>query len=262
LRQFFLESDPDHLPRPGDLVTLDREESHHLFTVLRGGGEDTVALVDGRGHRLTGRLAGKEGKTARLEILEVALDPEEFREPRLVLACAVVKGKRFEYALEKAVELGVHTVTPLRTERGVIDPRDGKLDRWRGVFIAALKQSGRCHLPELRPLNDPAGVLDAATGVLMFGAAPGDLVGEKPLAATTAAAQVARQRLEGQTPPPEITLFIGPEGGWSPAELQLLAARDVAPILLGPHVLRTETAAAVGLAAVQQIRRAWLAGPA
>ena len=79
---------------------------------------------------------------------------------------------------------------------------------------------------------------------------------------TAAAAQAARRRLDGQAAPEELVLVIGPEGGWTTLELQLLAARDAVPLILGPHVLRTETAAVVGLGAVQQIRHAWRAGSA
>lgn len=262
MKRFFVEAGERERWRVGQRVTLDAEQSKHLRTVVRLEVGDPLELTDGRGHVLTGRLAGGGRRDAEVEITEVSEAAGEVAAPRLHLACAVVKGKRFEFALEKAVELGVHAVTPLRTERGVIDPRDGKLDRWQGILVAAIKQSGRAHLPALRPLTDPAGALDRIGGPVVFGAAPGDLVGETPLVPTAAAAQAARRRLEGQSPPAEITLLIGPEGGWSPTELQLLAVRDVVPLLLGPHVLRTETAAVVGLAALQQIRQAWLAGPA
>jgi len=149
VRQFYLETDPDHLPRPGDTVTLDQAESHHLFTVLRGGRDPQLDLVDGCGHRLTGLPLGKEGKRAQVKILTCDTDAAEFLEPRLVLACAVVKGRRFEWALEKAVELGAHEILPLVTDLGVIDPRSGKQDRWRSLMIAALKQSRRSWLPLL-----------------------------------------------------------------------------------------------------------------
>ena len=100
---------------------------------------------------------------------------EEFREPRLVLACAVVKGKRFEWALEKAVELGAHEILPLVTELGVVDPRPGKQDRWRTIMIAALKQSGRSWLPALiRPVTISQALQRHPEGQVVFGAAPAD----------------------------------------------------------------------------------------
>jgi len=262
MRRFYIEIADRPLPAAGAVLTLDAEQSKHLRTVLRLEAGDELELTDGRGRLFTAELVGGGRRDCEVRITAVAEVAGEVAPPRLHLACAVVKGKRFEFALEKAVELGAHAITPLRTERGVIDPRDGKLDRWRGLLVAALKQSGRCHLPELRPLAELHELLAATVGEASFGAAPVDLVGEKPLTATVAAAQAARRRLEGQAAPPELLILIGPEGGWSARELQLFAARDVVPLRLGPHVLRTETAAVAGLAALQQIRAAWLAAPA
>ena len=238
---------------------LDAEETKHLRAVLRLANGDSLELTDGRGLAMTAVLVGGGRKDAEVEITAVTEAAAEVAGPRLALAVAVVKGRRFEVALEKAVELGVHAITPLRCEHGVIDPRAGKQDRWRGLLTAALKQSGRCHLPELRDLADPLALLGDAVGPVFFGVAPSDVVAEKPLNALAAAAQAARLRLEGQSPPPRLTVLIGPEGGWSPAELQLFAVRDTIPLILGPHVLRTETAAVVAVAALQQIRQAWQA---
>ncbi|MEZ4387498.1 MAG: RsmE family RNA methyltransferase, partial [Candidatus Krumholzibacteriia bacterium] len=110
-------------------------------------------------------------------------------------------------------------------------------------------------------LGEPApllSVLAAARGEVLFGAAPGDLVGEAVQDATALAAQAARRRLAGQAAPAELLVLIGPEGGWSAAELHLFAGRGAVPLTLGPHVLRTETAALAGLVALQQVRRAWI----
>jgi 16S rRNA (uracil1498-N3)-methyltransferase len=188
----------------------------------------------------------------------MATETAEVAPPRLHLACAVVKGKRFEYALEKAVELGAHRITPLLTQRGVVDPRAGKQDRWRGLLVGALKQAQRCWLPELAPPTELPALLAAADPVL-FGAAPTDVVAEPPQRPTALAAQALRRRQEGHAAPGQLTLLVGPEGGWEADELRVLAERDAVPVWLGPHVLRTETAAVAGLAALQQLRQAWQA---
>ncbi len=173
MRQFYLETAAGALPTVGDTVALDLEESHHFFTVLRGGRQATLNLVDGRGHRLTGVAAGQEGKRALVRIETVAVDPREDRPPRLVLACAVVKGKRFEWALEKAVELGAHRIIPLRCDHGVIDPRTGKQSRWQALMKSALKQCGRSWLPELAtPQSLATAVAAVPDGRNFFGAAP------------------------------------------------------------------------------------------
>ncbi len=80
LRHFFLEIDPGCIPEVGETVTLDREESHHLGTVLRSGREHEVVLTDGRGHRFEARLMAQEKRVARLEILSVQKDEEELNQ--------------------------------------------------------------------------------------------------------------------------------------------------------------------------------------
>lgn len=258
IRRFHLALPRDQEPRPGLRAALDAEETRHVRTVLRLHDGDRLELTDGRGHAMQAVLVGGDRRGALVEIEAVTRADAEVAPPLLHLACATVKGRRMETAVEKAVELGAHVITPLSTDHGVIEPGAGKQDRWHGLLITALKQCHRCHCPELREPASLQAVLDAADGQVLFGAAPGDLVGEMLQDATTLAAQAARRRLEGHAAPVALTMLIGPEGGWSPAELQLLAGRGAVPVTLGPHVLRTETAALAGLVLLQQIRRSWL----
>lgn len=250
MRQFYLETDPGQIPTPGQEVALDAEESHHLFTVLRSGREQTLNLTDGRGHRFTARSVGGSRRKATLEILAVQDDAGEFAPPQLVLACAVVKAKRFEWALEKAVEAGAHQVIPLGTEHGVVEPGGGKFQRWQTIMKAALKQSGRTWLPDLAELTELQVFLAQTSGWLAYGAVP---------TAQEEAPSWTRYltSLQGPTPA-RLTVLIGPEGGWSPAEEDLLKKSPAVPLNLGPHVLRTETAAVAGLLALQELRQAWL----
>jgi len=252
VRQFFLDTTDQELPAPGDTVALDPDESHHLSTVLRGGRQSELHLVDGRGHRLTGVSAGKESNRALVRVLTVTMDPRENRAPQLVLACAVVKGRRFEWALEKAVELGVHHIVPLRCEHGVIDPREGKQTRWTSLMKSAVKQCGRSWLPTLAtPQTVTAALAGGPAGEYFFGAAPWETPDTEVKHWTSL---LARQ----PDPLPEsLGFFVGPEGGWSSAELNQLG-REAQPLTLGPHVLRAETAAAAGLAALQAVRQTWL----
>ncbi|MBK8165766.1 MAG: 16S rRNA (uracil(1498)-N(3))-methyltransferase [bacterium] len=238
MRQFFLVVDPAAPPVPGDVVGLEPDEAHHLQGVLRGAGDRSWCLVDGYGRRYTARAAG-EGRTSRFEILAVAGDPREDAGPRLTLACAVVKGRHFELVVEKAVELGAHRLLPLVTARGVIEPGDGRRARWDALMRAALKQSGRCRLPELaEPLSLPAALAACTEDRLLVGGAPAerDLLGAGRGAGPADA-----------TTPAGLALFIGPEGGWTPPEAALLTAAGARPLDLGPFTLRTETAAIAGL---------------
>lgn len=252
MRHFFLEIDPARTPVVGDRLVLDREESHHLSTVLRGGRQEILNLVDGRGLRLEARPCGAQEKQEQIEVVSITRDDAELARPQLVLACAVVKGKHFEWAIEKAVELGAHRIVPLSCERGAVDARAGKRDRWATIMKSAMKQSGRSWLPELAEIASPGSIVaDQSGGPVLFGAVPGELAG-------------VGIRVESWTfllddlpaePPGSLTLMIGPEGGWTPAERSRLMAGNARPVDLGAHVLRTETAAAVGMFALQTIRR-------
>jgi 16S rRNA (uracil1498-N3)-methyltransferase len=168
-----------------------------------------------------------------------------------VLGCAVVKGRRFEWVLEKAVELGAHRIVPLRTERGVVTARPGKQSRWQSLLVAALKQSGRALLPELAPTAELGDLLDEGRpGLTLFGSVPGE---------TEAVPWTDLLHPVPRPLPPRLTLLVGPEGGWTPAERGLLREGGARAVGLGPHVLRTETAAVAGLAALQALRQAWRA---
>ena len=243
MRQLFLETDPDRLPSVGDFVTLDREESHHFLSVLRGAEGRPWCLVDGRGHRLAARATGGAGKLAEFEILEVARDSREDAGPRLCLACAVVKGKHFEWVVEKAVELGAHRLLPLRTDRGVIEPGKGRRARWEVLMRAALKQSGRCLMPSIEDPQDLTAALASCRGQrLIYGAAPDEIPSAGPVPDVGEA-----------LPGADLALFIGPEGGWSPAELSSLVEAGAERLDLGPFTLRTETAAVVGLGILHRL---------
>ena len=255
MRQFYLELAAETIPHAGQTVVLDSDESHHLFTVLRGGRDVVLNLTDGRGRRFTAKPVGQDRRAAEVEILTVTEDVHELVPPRLELACAVVKGKRFEWALEKAVEMGAHCICPLITEHGVIEPGGGKRQRWLTIMKSALKQSGRSWLPVLEDsahLGDYLG--QEKEGLLLYGAVPGEVAGAASWANLLAP--------QPEPVPAVVTIAIGPEGGWSETELSTLTHRGAVPVDLGPHVLRTETAAVAGLAALQALRGAWsTAGP-
>jgi 16S rRNA (uracil1498-N3)-methyltransferase len=170
--------------------------------------------------------------------LEVAGEGVPGREPArpLTLATAVPKGERFDWLVEKAVEVGVARLVPLITARSVVDPRPAKLDRLRRAVVEASKQCGRNRLMRLDPPADFAAYLAAepAPGRLLAhpgGPAPADWAGT------------------GSQPGPA-ALAIGPEGGFSEAEVEAARAAGWRVVALGPTLLRIETAAIVGAAIV------------
>ena len=260
MHRFYLDVEADRLPSVGQRVTLDQSESKHLLTVLRTERGTPLTLTDGRGHALEATLDDCDRRRCVVRITAVRVDEEEAAIPLLHLACAVVKGRRFEIALEKAVELGAHVITPLLAERGTVDPRGGKLDRWRGILVNALKQSDRSHLPRLAlpaTVGEVHAAADRASAEAWFGAAPIETPSTMPSTLLQAADLVSRRCGERLETPPELLLLIGPEGGWTDQELAAFARHPARPLTLGPHVLRTETAAMAGLTALQQLRSIW-----
>ncbi len=247
-------------PAPGDEVSLPPDESRHLVKVMRARPGDEVRLTDGRGRRLLAVLLAADAAAARLRVETSAADRAELARPRLCLACGVVKGRHFEWALEKAVELGAHTIRPLLTVHGEVAPRDGKLERWRTIVGAAAKQSGRAWTPDVAP---PASLGDWLAGRsgdgLYYGVArarardPRD--GDDGLLSPD-------RLLAGGVPVAEdgeLCWAVGPEGGWDASELEALAAAGT-PVRLGPHRLRTETAACAGLLLLSSLREMLLDG--
>lgn len=276
MRVFLLPlSQRDRRPVPGEVVYLDPDESHHLLRVLRAAPGEAVAMSDGRGVLVEGvlstGLAPGCGARACIEVRAVREDPREQALPQLGLVCGIVKGKRFDWALEKAVELGVHEIWPLRCERSVIDPGAGRQEHWEGVVRAAAKQAGRTWLPILHPPLALGQFLAAAPPSmrLCFGdegarhELPGGCDGQLHAAAARATWPLPSGLAplhapnDAGTPCSVNTLLVwivGPEGGWSAAERQGLLSAGAAAVRLGPHRLRTETAAAVGVAFMQVLR--------
>ncbi len=252
---FFLDDVPADAPAAaGDRLSLTAEESRHLLKVLRARAGDPVALTDGRGRLYRGTVAGVEGGRAVVEIGGVSEDPEAVGAPRLHLACGVVKGRRFEWALEKAVELGVHVVWPLVTEHAVVKPRDGKASRWTTALRSAVKQSGRSWFPELKPPLSLPEMMAATPGADLFYGVAVPAHRERPDTAPRLIGPAdVITAADGRAAPSDLVWIVGPEGGWSAEELTVLAAA-ARPVCLGPHRLRTETAAAAGIVLLQAAR--------
>lgn len=213
---------------PGAL-TLDDDESHHALRVLRLRAGDRVRLADGAGRSAEASVT-EAGRQLRLEVEAVQqAAPERCRE--LVVAVSPPKGDRWTDLVRGLTELGVGHIRPLRCARGEREP--ASLDRARRVAAEALKQSRRAWLPTIGPAVDIAGLAVAGGRVIV-----GDPAGGPPT--------------PGQPRP--TTLVIGPEGGLTPEEVDMLAAAGAERVRLAGPVLRIETAA---LAAAAVWASAW-----
>lgn len=223
-----------NLPGSG-AFRLEGDEAHHLAHVRRDRAGDLVVVFDGMGRsgRAIVRSIGRRAVVLEL-IGEVSIT--DGPRPRLTLGTAVPKGDRFDWLVEKATEIGVDRLVPLRTARSVVDPRAAKLDRLRRVVIEACKQSGRDHLMYLEGPMEWSRFLEERTGeaeTMRYLADPAS-----PLVA-----------LEGGSGSVEdLRLAVGPEGGFDFEERALALELGWRGLCLGPHLLRVETAGLVGSA--------------
>jgi len=218
---------------------LDAGESHHAIDVLRLSLGDRVTIFDGEGTEGTAQIIAIESKRAHLRLL----DKSQTRPLpcALTLAQAIPKGKNMDFIIQKAVELGAARVAPLLTGRTVVhlDAADAekKRGKWQEIALEACKQCGQNRLPIIEAPASPKAFFErVATSDLMLIAAlqPG----------TRHLKDVLSDHLttHGHTPR-SVTILVGPEGDFTPAEVSLATSLGCQPITLGPIILRTETAA-------------------
>lgn len=231
-----------YLPGPLDLpeLHLSGAEAHHLSHVLRLGLGATVSLFDGMGSEIDAEVVAVNKR-------DVVLQPQSSVRTsgttaiHVTLAVSPPKGDRFRWIVEKATELDVARLVPLLTRRTVVDPRDSKLDKLRQTVIAACKQSGRNRLMEITTPATLQSVLDPAPNrhrrIMLH-----------PVGTPLAEISLVSGDVT------ELTLLIGPEGGFTADEVEQAVADGVSLASLSRTILRTETAAIAAAAiAMQQI---------
>jgi 16S rRNA (uracil1498-N3)-methyltransferase len=229
-------------------AALTGEAAYHLVRVLRAEPGQLYELTDGREVYLArldeaGRDAASFTLTAKIDSPPPSVS--------LTLLIAIVKFDRFEWAIEKATELGVDTIVPLaaaRSGKPLLAAAPKRATRWRKVLLESAQQARRLRAPVLEPLARPAEAFRAAIEPLRI------LLSERPGAAAL------RAVLEQGVPPASaapaggvvrVSLAIGPEGGWTDEEFAAANAAGFAGAALGENILRTETAVVAGLAALQ-----------
>ena len=226
--RFFLQTEPCD-----QRAELAGDEARHLSRVLRARVGDVVRVFDGRGCEWPARVAAIGRDTVALDLGPVM--PGVARDgPPLTLAVALPKGDRQKWLVEKLTELGVARLVPLIAERGVAEATPAARDRLRRSSIEACKQCGRNVLLDITAPATIAEVADpGAAGVVVVIASP----------------DAARLDADGlRRGSSAIVAIVGPEGGFTDAEVARAVAAGALPVGLGPHVLRVETAA-VALAA-------------
>jgi 16S rRNA (uracil1498-N3)-methyltransferase len=226
----------------GSSILLDREETHHLARVLRLSEGATAFAFDDTGAEYECRVTEVMRNAATLTIVEELAD--QIESPlELTLAQSFIKGDKFDWVVQKSTELGVVRIVPLLAEHSTIAHKrelsgDRLTARWQRIALEAVKQSGRRRLIEITQPLSLAGFLanDSSALRLILSETTGRRLNE----------------LAGSRPA-SVSIAVGPEGGWSPAELSQAQIDGVVPLHLGPRILRSETAAVAGVALAQHI---------
>ena len=221
-------------------IVLPESAAAHLVRVLRLREGDECVLFNGDGHDYAARIvaAGKREVVAQV----LSASPVGNESPlRITLIQGVARGEKMDLILQKATELGVAGFIPVLAERTEVKldaERTGKrMAHWRSVIVSACEQSGRARVPELtQPLALGQIATEVRDDAVRFTLDP---VGELTLA--TLATPTVRP----------VVIAIGPEGGWSPRDREILRVAGFSGLRLGPRVLRTETAGLAAIAALQ-----------
>lgn len=232
---FILTSPPD----AAGLLIVTGDEAVHLIRALRASPGDRFTAFDGKGRGWLATITSVSKSEVRAAVTSNLLI-ETPPALRVTVAVGAVKGPRMEWAVEKAAELGATRLIPLLTKFGVVEPGEGRVRRWRAIALAAAKQSRRLRLMEIAeplPLNRFCGDLLRPTCVFDW----------TPEAAPRSDLRSEMGNLG------ELTIVIGPEGGFSDRERESLRLAGASFVTLGEHPLRTETAVAVALGAVMSL---------
>jgi 16S rRNA (uracil1498-N3)-methyltransferase len=230
-RRFFVEQ------FTGDTAAMEGDTAHHLGRVLRAQPGQLYELSDGQRVRLA-RIEKVSRDRVDFALLEELLAHQPRVEVALLLS--VVKFDAFEWAIEKATELGVSTIVPLaaaRSEKALVAAAAKRAERWKKILVEASQQSRRVRVPTLGNLARPAEVWPRQSAVMKI------LLSERP------EAPPLRQVLKGPSVASAV-LAIGPEGGWTNEEVAAAQKAGFREASLGKLILRTETAVIAALASL------------
>jgi 16S rRNA (uracil1498-N3)-methyltransferase len=234
---FFMPRSPRFFISPeqvaGQLITVSGEDVRHIGAVLRMKTGDELLLCDGKGSEYSVKIIHIDRTEIKTEIVNKTR--RELAYPRVTLGQGLPKSDKMDWIVQKATELGVESIVPLVTERTIVKVRDEekRVSRWQKIAREAAMQSNRVDIPVIGQIvssNDFLRTLNSELGTLLL--FPWE-EGTKPI----------KDVLRGSEGIKQITVLIGPEGGFSSAEAESASRRGFHPVSLGPNILRTETAA-------------------
>ena len=216
----------ENLDRPEDLFVTSEETRRHVVTVLRMQVGESILLTDGKGLEVEAEITKADKKTLELKKRKATRHDPPVQQ--IILAISLLKNAtRFEWMLEKATEIGITSFYPLLAER--TERQHFRGERLRQILISASMQSGRFHFPVLHEPISLTSLVDI------------DFSGNKYIAHCMQGDKQVLKKLDGDQ-----TLMIGPEGDFSPTELEIALAKGFQPVTLGNTRLRSETAGMVG----------------
>ncbi len=216
----------------GSQITLSPDETRHLRDVLRLRETEKVQVFDGAGAEFSCTIEKITKSETVLRVLEKIAAPSAESDLNLTLAVALLKGEKFDFVVQKAVELGAAKIVPLVTKRADVKIKDEreaakKLERWQRIALEAAKQSGRAQLLEIQPITQFKDFIESSGGQKILFAERG---GEKFSAIKSSE---------------NIVAVTGAEGGWEEAEIEAARRENFQIVTLGGRILRAETAAVV-----------------
>ena len=220
-------------------LTLEAQASTHLIKVLRLDVGAELRLFNGDGCEYLARITVAGKKNAQVEICEILSTDSKVSFP-LHLGQVVSKGDRMDFTIQKATELGITDITPLWSERCDVrlkgERLEKKMEHWKKVAISACEQSGRNHIPTIHPAmsyHEWASSVESETKLVLH------TRDQKPLVDIQA--------------PSSVALLVGPEGGITDEEVEFCIQQGFTGLMLGPRILRTETAALAALSLFQYL---------
>jgi 16S rRNA (uracil1498-N3)-methyltransferase len=227
-----------------ETVVLPKDEAEHPTRVLRLGAGDTVAIFDGRGQEFLARVLAADRRNVRLQLVS-RVDPVPEATVPITLVQAVVKSEKMDDIVRDAVMLGVSAIQPVVTARTEVTVaalgRMGRVDRWKRVALASVKQSRRAVVPEIRgPLTFDIWLDDPRPAATLMLVEPGAGAAAEPLSA-----------LRDEVIPSDAAVVVGPEGGWTAAECAAARAKGLRLVTLGHRTLRADAVPIAGISVLQ-----------
>lgn len=224
----------------GETVLLPRDKAHYISNVLRMRAGDSIKVFNNLGYEYESSIIDITKKTAQIK-LSKSIQIENESPLKITLCLAIARGQHMDFSIQKAVELGVSNIVPVISEFSNVKLEDSrvqnKLTHWQNIIISASEQCGRNTLTRLQKPLDFSKWLELDTSMKRLILHP-----------------ASQQSLSGiDMQDNELSLIIGPEGGFSEHEVKLSEEKGCISISMGPRILRTETAVVAAVSNAQQL---------